>query len=343
MMQLTYEILLQAMEPIAHSSETIGNVQIAMRQPVRQPDGRFAAVPVITGATMRHRLREASAYATMDAAGLLDGRPVLTEAALRLLFAGGSLGGSSGTTVRLDDYAEMVDVFPPLGLLGGCAGWRIVPGRVQCCAAVLVCEDARPVLPDWAVEWVHSAGDVPEPERAGLLERPLPSARHHVAVETRVRMDPMLSPSHRRLLTDEARATVEGRLLAHEDAADQADHAAAERTKSALMPHSYEVVSSGSLFWWRVSATTYGELDEGCFHTMLATALYDCRVGGKQGTGHGLIRAVHAREGGWLRPSEQAVGAINPNAFERLGGAAYRAHVSERAERLRAWLDGVQA
>ena len=342
MKRITYEIILRAAEPIAHHSETLGNAQVLMRQKVRQPDGDFARVPVVTGDTMRHKLREAAAYATLDAAGMLEGRPVLSESALRLLFAGGAIvAGSDGSTVKLDDYARMVDLFPPLALLGGCAGGRCIPGRMQVGPAVLICEEARALLPEWAVEYSYAEAEVPQAERAGLLGRELPGAREHVEVETRVRMDPMLSPSHRRLLTDESRAKVEGRLLARSEA--DGDARKVEASKSAMMPRSYEVVSAGSLWWWSVSATTYGELDEGCLHTMLAAALYEMRVGGKQATGHGLMRAVHAREGGWLRPREQAVGAINPNAFERLHGAAYRAHVEERGEQLREWLESVKA
>ncbi|MGH8630893.1 MAG: hypothetical protein ACREU7_09045, partial [Burkholderiales bacterium] len=110
------EFILEARSPIAHHQETFGNTAVLMRQKVRQPDGSFAAVPIITGDTMRHGLREAGTYCLLDCAGLLG--EALTEQALRLLFAGGMVTGS-GSVVKLDEYREMVDLVPTLALLGG--------------------------------------------------------------------------------------------------------------------------------------------------------------------------------------------------------------------------------
>lgn len=55
-----FEFVLEARTPIAHHSETLGNEQIAMRRKVRQRGGAWADVPIITGDTMRHGMREAA-------------------------------------------------------------------------------------------------------------------------------------------------------------------------------------------------------------------------------------------------------------------------------------------
>src|SRR4030042_561542 len=144
MEQRKYEFILEAKQPIAHASETYGNMSVVMRERVRQPDGRWVAVPVITGDTMRHGLREAGTYCLLDCAGLRDAQ--LGEAALRLLFAGGMVTGSSAT-INLGQYREMVDLLPHLALLGGCAQNRVIAGRMQVDSAILCCEEARPVLP----------------------------------------------------------------------------------------------------------------------------------------------------------------------------------------------------
>src|SRR3970282_2460114 len=81
---------------------------ILMRKKVRQSDGAIVNVPCITGDTMRHGMRESSSYAMLDAAGVPEGG--LTEAALRLLFAGGMVTGSEEGAVRLDEYREMCDL-----------------------------------------------------------------------------------------------------------------------------------------------------------------------------------------------------------------------------------------
>jgi hypothetical protein len=48
-----YEFVLEASQPIAHHSETLGNQSILMREDIRQPGGGFAKVPIVTGDTMR--------------------------------------------------------------------------------------------------------------------------------------------------------------------------------------------------------------------------------------------------------------------------------------------------
>ena len=83
---------IEAIEPIAHHPETIGNEAIVMRESVRQPDGTFAEVPIVTGDTMRHGLREVGAYAYLDAVWQTR-RPAVDRGVRRLLFNGGMMTG----------------------------------------------------------------------------------------------------------------------------------------------------------------------------------------------------------------------------------------------------------
>lgn len=138
MRQVKFEFILRADQPIAHHSETFGNQAVSARRKVRQSDGTWAHVPVVSGDAMRHGMREASAYVFLDAAGLLhDGG--LSEEALRLLFAGGQVTGSSGGVSKLNDYREMCDLVPPLALFGGCAQNRVIPGA---CGSMTPCSFA---------------------------------------------------------------------------------------------------------------------------------------------------------------------------------------------------------
>lgn len=323
MRRVTYQTILQAATPVAHHGETIGNHSLLMRRKVRQPDGRFSDVPHITGDTMRHGLREAAAYATLDAAGMLDD-PRLSAGALNLLFAGGSIVGASGPSISLTGYREMCDVFPPLAILGGCAGNRVIPGRVDVGHADLICQESEHLIPSWAVE---SAGRIS-------------SQRAHVEVCQRVRMDPSMRPDKRRLLTDEARAYAEGRMLDHETASGAGDARGIEASKSSMLPRTYETIAAGSLFYWEATVTTYSALDEDTWHTMLGAFLAGCRVGGKRATGNGVLRPVEGATRGfeWRRP----VDAAEFVSFE-FAGSVFRSHVAGRADRLRSFLDGVVA
>lgn len=321
------ELVIEALEPIAHASETLGNSQIAMRQKIRQPDGTFAAVPIITGDTMRHGLREAGSYALLSAAGLLGEH--LSESALRLLFSGGMVTGAGGS-IRLDEYREWMELVPPLALLGGCAQNRVIPGQLDVSAAILICRETEDALPEWVREWLE--------ERKVEIA----AARQHVEEVQRVRMDPTLSPEKRKLLTELERSAVEGRLLASETASETQDAVGKSETKSSMMPFRYETIAQGSLFFWRVEARLFSAIDRDTFLTLLACFLRDSRVGGKKGTGHGRIRPIVARNIEVL-PFHEKTSALALTGETNAIGTLFREHVSERKERLKDFLSRVKA
>ena len=326
--QVRYEFVLEALTPIAHASESIGNTSLAMREKRRLPDGSFCNVAIITGDTLRHGLREAAAYATLDAAGMLD-NPSLGEAALRLLFAGGMITGSETGAVKLDDFRRMVDLCPHLGLLGGCAQNRAVPGKVQVDAADLICQETAHRLPEWVTTWLREQGIA------------LQSCRGHIEEVQRVRMDPTLDPSKRKLLTDGG-ASVENRLLSSEHGKEVGDAVLAQDSKSSMLPRRHETVIAGSLFYWSVTATLHSELELDTFRTMVGAFLRDARVGGKRATGHGRIRPIVAKQVTVQRPRE-APENLDAGALAPKIGSLFYEHVKARKDRVKEWLRAVDA
>ena len=328
MKQLSYSFLLEAKQPIAHHEGTLGNMSIFMRHKVRQPDGSFAQVPYLTGDTCRHGLRESSSYAYLAATGI-EGR--LTEGALRLLFNGGMLTGrGDAASVSLGEYRDLCDLFPPLAIFGGCVSNRSVPGRLQVDAAELVCEETLHFLPREVTAWLAAKG-------IGIA-----SCRAYVEEEQRVRMDSSLDPGKRLLLSAEERARVEGRLLQGEAASAADDAVQRESAKSTMLPRSAEVLCTGSLFFWRVQATTYSDLDEDTFHVAVAAWLSRCRVGGKQATGHGRLEAVAGFEGQSVTLAERLESFSLAEREPRIG-RIFRAHVESKKEAIAAWLPTVNA
>lgn len=322
-----YEFILAADTPIAHHSESIGNSAVAMRQKIRQPDGTFSTVPIITADTMRHGLREASTYALLDAAGMLDAGS-LSEAALRLLFAGGMVTGrGDASAVKLADYRVLCDLVPPMSLLGGCADNRVIPGRLNVGSAMLVCEETEHLIPEWVLAWARARGQIT-------------SSRTHVEEVQRVRMDPTLDPAKTKLLAAEAQTGVQHRLVTSADAGETGDAIARDAAKSTMMPRRYETIVAGSLFSWHVQAACYSALDVDTFDAMCSAFLANARVGGKRGTGHGQIRALAANEVPVLRPSEQAHALTFDGAR---CGEIFRAHVAERRDRIVEFLRTVNA
>ena len=323
--QIRLDFILRAQQPIAQHAETQGNFSVLMRENVRLPDGSFVRLPMVSGDAMRHGLREAGSLAILDAAGLLGEH--LTEDALVLLFAGGVIKGSGGAATRLGDYREMVDLFPSLGILGGCAENRAIPGKIHVDSAVLICEERKHLLPEWVLGWCTENGG-------------LQSARSHVALEQRVRMDPRLDPGKRALLTSGARDQFLLQMGEHERASEAGDERKVAETKSLMMPREYEVLCTGSLFYWSFLATVHSELERDFLYVMASTFLRHAVVGGKRATGHGLLRPIAAQQVEVSRYSERC------ETFElatlEMGGL-FRAHVRDRAEALRAWLGSVSA
>lgn len=326
--QVRYDFVLEALTPIAHASESIGNTSLCMREKRRLPDGSFVHVPIITGDTMRHQLREAASYSLLDAAGMLD-NPALGEAALRLLFAGGMITGSDAGAVKLDDFRKMVALCPHLALLGGCAQNRAIPGKVQVDAADLICSETAHRMPEWVTAWLRENGVA------------LQSCRGHIEEVQRVRMDPTLDPAKCKLLTDGG-ASVQSRLLGSEHGKEVGDAALAESSKSSMLPRRHETVIAGSLFYWSVTATLHSELERDTFNTMIGTFLRNARVGGKRATGHGQLRAVIAKQIAVQRPRE-APETLDALALAQKVGSLFYAHVSERKEDVEKFLRSVDA
>lgn len=322
---VTYDFILEAATPVAHHAENLGNMSILMRRKQRLPTGEFIDLPVVSGDSMRHGLREAGMLAYMEAAGLKD----LTTAALRLLFAGGQITGSSGGGVSISGYREMVELCPPLGLLGGCVNNRMIPGRMTVDEAVLICEETVPVLPPWVGQWLADSGAVASPMRS------------HVEEVMRVRMDPTSRPERVAMLSASEQTAVEQRIALSEKASGELDHVGKAENASTIMPRSFERIAAGSLLYWQVRANTYGELDHDTFHVMLGRFLGDLWVGGKRGTGHGNLRPVTARK---IRLSASStVESMEVQDVSRRIGSVFHDHVTARQTEIAKFMREVEA
>lgn len=321
-----YEMLLKARTPIAHASETIGNQSLFNRKPVRQPNDDVALVGYLSGDSIRHQMREAAAYGTLHAAGILDD-PQLSEGALRLLWSGGMVTGKGDASViNIERYRELVSLFPPLALFGGCTDNRPLPGQLNVDEGDLVCTEQAHNFPAWLTEWLAEHG-----ERVD-------SCRAYVEETQRVRMDPTLFPDKVKLLSDHAQANVSGRALMSEAAHESGDAVEKQKSKSTMMPRTHERLIQGSLLWFGVEARTYSPLERDAFEFTLACLLNNFKIGGKQATGHGKLEFV-AGARVHFEPTAGKLESIGADLAPRTG-EIYRAHVAQRKEELISWLRG---
>lgn len=331
MQRYRYDFVLEATQPIAHHSESIGNEAVLMRRKVRGADGRFANVPVVTADTMRHGMREAAAYMFLDAAGLLASSS-LTESALRLLFAGGMVKGrgSDGAVVRLDEYRRLCELVPALELFGGCAANRIIPGMLEVDDATVICDETSRFVPEHVMAYVRETG------------AHLATAREHVEEVQRVRRDPMLRPDMRELTSGVDQARMLERMTANESASLDDDAREQGKTKSGMMPWRFERIVQGATFYWGCQATVYSELALDTFRLAAVSFLSRAKVGGKRGTGNGELRPVKAWDIQLARPAD-ALLPIAPAALAPRVGDLFRAHVAERKAQIATFLSQVDA
>lgn len=330
--QTRLEVILEAASPIAQSEGTDGNHSSHMARKIAQRDGTVVRVPIVTADALRHKMREALTYALLDAAGLLEGQgPQLTESALRLLFNGGMLTGrGSATAVKLSDFRDLMRTLPSLALFGGCANNHLVAGQLAVQDGQLVCEETWHLLPEWVRTWCAEHGRKPASFRAYLDE------------EMRVRDDPTRRRATQRLLSGEAADHTQRELEASERAHAEDNAIAREATKSTMLPRTCEVIASGSLFYWSVTARTYDALEEDTFKTAVAAFLAAGQVGGRGGTGHGYVRPLEGRLTELARPAATAE-TMTLDVGGGGVGKVFRAHVTEHRDAIRRVLATVDA
>lgn len=342
-----FHLLFEAVTPVCHSQGTFGNKSVFMRRKAIVYENGVAypvAVPVITGNAMRHNLREATSMFFLAVAGLLS-EGQLTRAACRLLFNGGMLKRGSATSINLEKYREMVDLCPPLGILGGCVNNRIVAGRSQVEDAMLVCKEHQRYLPEWVVE-----------------SSPLAALPHTDLIEKtqNVRFDPILNPAKRLMLSAGERTEAETELSEYET--DSLDDSLSRRGKSAMMPYTQQTVVRGAQFCWTVTATCHDELDYDTLKVMLAAFCSMPQVGGKSGTGHGRLKLLDVHEAklpSWSQraealqlttPGEKSTALTVEHATVPTEGVSaaefgerFVQHVTSRKEQVQQWFQSVSA
>ena len=321
-----YEMILRALTPIAHHQETLGNQSIFARKKVRLPGGTIAQLPYLSGDCLRHQLREAGVYATLEAAGMLDD-PQLSLGALRLLFAGGMVGQKGDRSViNLDTYRALTTLFPPLALFGGCTDAKVLSGQLNVEEGNVICIETLELQPDWVRAWLTDHRERVDSFRASMEE------------VQRVRMDPEEVPEKRKLLSESAQIVVNDRLLARERAHEDADSKAAGENKSAMLPRTLERLIEGTLFSWSVEARTYTDLEFDAFNYIVGAMLNNCNVGGKRGTGHGRLKFL-AGSRIHFRPTSGDIESMESSLAPKTGDL-YRQHIKARATELKQWLQG---
>lgn len=117
-----------ALSSIAHGGETRGTITLLRRELIAQSDGELQPVPVISGNSLRGRLRRIGEELLRDILGY-EGQ--LTLAAAHALRGGGALAKTSSEPLSGDRLRTVRELLPHLGVFGAAAGGRIIDGALQ--------------------------------------------------------------------------------------------------------------------------------------------------------------------------------------------------------------------
>lgn len=319
-----YELLVRAQDPIVHSEGSIGNESSFARKKIIARDGSVVSIPYISANSIRNRFRRAGALGTLREAGLLDD-PQLSEGALRLLFSGGGLTGKGDAAViNIGRYRELVALFPPLALFGGATDNRPIDGQLNVDEALLLCLETAHKFSPFVRAWVDESGFQ------------LGSCRQYIESIQHVGMDPTQRQETFGLLSDAAKANVQGRQLASAKAHEDGDAKLAKENKSSMIPYTFERMVEGSVLAMGFEVRIYSPMDRDVFAFAMKHLLSSFRVGGKANVGHGRLEYVKGAR------VDYEVGKIavasDDSTIAAESGALYRAHVQQRKEELAAWL-----
>lgn len=249
--------VLTAVSSIAHAGETRGTITLLRRELVTLPDGRQVHVPIISGNTLRGRLRRIGEELLRDTLAY-EGQ--LHPAAAHALRGGGSLAKSSHEPLSGNRLQALRTLVPQIGIFGAAGGGAIIDGAL----------DVGKVVPHVA-ETNHITG-----------AHSTASAFTSTQIEAYTRQDD--SSAHD--FGDVLAATPLTHLTFDELGCPEVTPGPG---KSQQMLFNIETFPIGTRFstWIRLRRPT--DLELAFFTEVLATFTADARIGGRIGIGHGQL------------------------------------------------------
>ena len=122
---ITWSGIVTALTSIAHAGDTRGSISMLRRERVIQIDSTSVDVPIISGNSLRGRLRRVGEELLRDVL-LYAGQ--LTASAAHALRSGGSLTKVAGEPLSGSRLAAVRAHLPLIGVFGAAAGGRIIDG-----------------------------------------------------------------------------------------------------------------------------------------------------------------------------------------------------------------------
>lgn len=265
MMTQTWTGTLTALSSIAHGGETRGTRTLLRRELVARPDGRLVYVPIISGNTLRGRLRRIGEELLRDT---LQYEGLIPAAAAHALRGGGALAKTGGEPLSGSRLQRLRNLIPQIGVFGAAGGGTIIDGAL----------DVGKVVPIVAeTSQITGVG----------TDR---SALEATQLEAYTRQDDAAAHDFQPVLADAA-VPPSGDTGSAELIFDETGRPdVLLRGSGQQMLFHLETFPAGTVFstWLRLRRPT--ELESAFFADVLAIFCTEGRLGGRVGIGHGLVR-----------------------------------------------------
>lgn len=156
-----YQGVLTALSSVSHIGETRGIYSFLRREKVINAKGSgFEEIPIITGNSLRGRLRDLGMLQMCRALGYgieekedgefkIAGLPL---PAFYFLFSGGSLTKEGGKALDIDKAREFRKLIPLIALFGSAVGNMILDGKLLVGKLIPICTETAHLLPEHLVE-----------------------------------------------------------------------------------------------------------------------------------------------------------------------------------------------
>ena len=257
------------LSPLSHIGSSAGPDSFLSEDVVIGPHGRPVEVFTYSGNSYRGILRDKAAeYMTEKLGGLRYSPDVFY-----LLFSGGSLGGAQ--SVDIDQARMYRRNIPMLSVFGGGVGNQILTGKIKVGSMYPLVSECQRVLPE------H------------LRDPDAPSWRQWTFEKSFTRMDDAKNEKLRKYLAGAENdgllaAPKPQELLASEDA-PEAPPKKKKEDPPQQMRYTVEMLAAGAVLYQRIDMCDLTDLELGAFVSALVEFSKSSYIGGRSGTGSGLV------------------------------------------------------
>ena len=236
--------------------------------------------------------------------------------------------GKGASTLDVDGYRALKEMFPYLAMFGGGLGTSLITGKLDVGFGILLCRQNA-----WRVRDLCPA-----------LAKD--AAASHPAEEYTER--------HQGTRHDARRAPMADHLLPAADVAawgkerlKTSKQNEEEGSDSTQMIFGWEAICAGSRFLWQPGIAYATPLEHSALVCAILALQHRGQIGAKGGTGHGRVKLRAVSASGEASPLSEGLRYVDEGQrlSEILGqawGGPYVHHVRERAAEIRGWLGGLR-